>query len=245
MSARGGDEPRAGTGPIIAAGDEVLAPTLDDAALGGVGGIRRGSVGGLRRPAVACRGRVVRLLRRARRTSRGRRHDAATETESVVVSYTAGGFLGELNLLTGQRPYLTARVTESGRVLRIPRMTFRTLMSAKPDIADLIFNALTARREVLRATDAARAIRIVGSRYSAQSHGAAGVRHAFPSAARVDRPRGTNDPEVLLASMGLRPIDAPAVITPTGVLRHPTRGSSPSTSGSRSGASPVRSSISS
>ena len=40
------------------------------------------------------------------------RIDAATETESVVVSYPAGGFLGELNLLTGQRPYLTARVTE-------------------------------------------------------------------------------------------------------------------------------------
>ncbi len=224
MSARGGDEPRAGTGPIIAAGDEVLAPTLDDAALAELAefgeevSVSSGDL--LWRAGDESYDFYVVLEGRAEVVA----IDAATETESVVVSYTAGGFLGELNLLTGQRPYLTARVTESGRVLRIPRDAFRTLMSAKPDIADLIFNALTARREVLRATDAARAIRIVGSRYSAQAM----ALRAFATRSHLPHVwidlEDTNDPDVLLASMGLRPIDAPAVITPTGVLRHPTPG---------------------
>ena len=97
-------------------------------------------------------------------------------------------------------------------------------MSAKPDIADLIFNALTARRELLRTTDAARAIRIVGSRYSAQAMALRGIRHAFHLPHVWIDLESTDDPDVLLASMGLRPIDAPAVITPTAVLRHPTAG---------------------
>ena len=42
-------------------------------------------------------------------------------------------------------------------------------MSEKPDIADLIFNAFSARRERLREGDGARAIRIVGSRYSSEA----------------------------------------------------------------------------
>ena len=87
---------------------------------------------------------------------------AGTEGDTVIASYGAAGFLGELNLLTGQRPYLTARVTEPGRVLRIRRDDFRRLMSEKPDIADLIFNAFSARREILLKGDGAQAIRIVG-----------------------------------------------------------------------------------
>ena len=98
------------------------------------------------------------------------RSSAATpRPRPIIAVIPRGGFLGELSLLTGQRPYLTGRVTESGRVLRIRRDEFRRLMSAKPDIADLIFNAFSARRERLREGDGARAIRIVGSRYSSDA----------------------------------------------------------------------------
>src|SRR6516165_7336447 len=86
-----------------------------------------------------------------------------------VVSHDAGRFLGELNLLTGQRPYLTARVTEPGRVLEITQPEFRRLMSQQPALADLIFRALVARREILRSGEGARAIEIVGSRYSSEA----------------------------------------------------------------------------
>lgn len=224
MSERDIDEPQAGTGPIVAADDEVLAPRLDAAALvelaafGEEQSVTAGDI--LWRAGDASYDFYVVLEGRAEVV----RIDAAIETETVVVSYAAGGFLGELNLLTGQRPYLTARVTESGRVLRIPRDAFRHLMSAKPDIADLIFNALTARRELLRSNDAARAIRIIGSRYSpgAMALRAFAMRSHLPHA-WIDL-EDVDDPDVLLASMGLRPIDAPAVITPTAVLRTPTPG---------------------
>jgi hypothetical protein len=40
--------------------------------------------------------------------------------EEILVTHDAGRFLGELNLLTGQRVYLTARVAVAGEVVAIP-----------------------------------------------------------------------------------------------------------------------------
>ena len=45
-----------------------------------------------------------------------------------------------------------------------------------------------------------------------------------PSRTRGSTSRTTDDVDVLLADMGFRPRDTPVVITPTGVLRHPTPG---------------------
>jgi thioredoxin reductase (NADPH) len=208
--------------PIIQAGDEVAAPTLDAstlrelAAFGAEQVVTAGEV--LYRAGdesydfyVVLEGRVE-IIR------------VDTEAETVIASFTAGAFLGELSLLTGQRPYLTARVAESGRVLRIPRDDFRRLMSAKPDIADVIFDAFSARRERLREGDGARAIRIVGSRYSSDAM----ALRAFATRSHLPHTwidlEEAPDPGVLLASMGLRPSDTPAVITPTAVLRHPSPG---------------------
>jgi thioredoxin reductase (NADPH) len=47
------------------------------------------------------------------------RADATDEV--VLLPVEPGGFVGELNLLTGQRRFLTARVTRAGRVSRTPR----------------------------------------------------------------------------------------------------------------------------
>ncbi len=41
----------------------------------------------------------------------------ADEPEEIVVQHKAGAFLGELNLLTGQRVFLTARVSAAGRCM--------------------------------------------------------------------------------------------------------------------------------
>jgi thioredoxin reductase (NADPH) len=144
--------------------------------------------------------------------------------EVLIASYGPGGFLGELNLLTGQRAYLSSRVAESGRVLRVPREDFRRLMSEKPGIADVIFNAFSARRERLRAGDSAGAIRIVGSRYSSDAMAlrAFATRSHLPHE-WIDLEEAV-DPDVLLAGMGLRPRDTPAVITPTAVLRQTSPG---------------------
>ena len=146
------------------------------------------------------------------------------DVETTIASFGPGAFLGELSLLTGQRPYLTARIAEPGRVRWIPRDDFRRLMSEKPDIADVIFSAFSARRERLREGDGARAIRIVGTRYSSEAM----ALRAFATRSHLPHTwidlEDAPDPDVLLAGMGLRPADTPAVITPTAVLRKPSPG---------------------
>ena len=43
---------------------------------------------------------------------------------NVIVAYGPGGFVGELNLLTGQRRTLSCRVTEPGACWWSPRRSF-------------------------------------------------------------------------------------------------------------------------
>ncbi len=144
-------------------------------------------------------------------------------TDAVVIAaYGPGGFAGELNLLTGQRRTLSCRVTRPGRVLVIPEAEFRRLMSGRPGLAETIFSALLARREVLRSGEGAQAIRIVGSRYSPEAMSLrAFAERSHLAHAWVDV-EDAEDLDALLASMALTPQDIPAVITATEILRRPS-----------------------
>ena len=142
----------------------------------------------------------------------------------VVIHHTAGRFLGELNMLTGQRAYLSAHVTDAGRVLVIERSDFRRLMGLKPQLSDVIFRAFVARRELLRSGEGAEAVRILGSRYSPEAI----ALRAFANRSRLPHTwidlEDVDDPGVLLASIGARLGDAPVVVTPTAMLKRPTPG---------------------
>jgi thioredoxin reductase (NADPH) len=146
------------------------------------------------------------------------------DSQELVVSYSPGQFIGELGLLTGQRTYLTARSTRPGEVLVIPHDAFRTLMATRPAVSDVIFSALIGRREALRSSSAASAVRIVGSRYSPEAL----ALRTFASRNRLAHSwidlEDADDVGILLASMGLRAGDTPVVVTPSAVLRHPTPG---------------------
>jgi thioredoxin reductase (NADPH) len=140
----------------------------------------------------------------------------------VIVAYGPGGFVGELNLLTGQRRSMSCRVTQPGRVLVIAEPQFRRLMSSRPALAETIFSALLARREVLREGDGAQALRIVGSRYSPEAMRLRSfAEHAHLAHAWIDI-EDADDADALLASMGLVQEDVPAVVTATEVMRRPT-----------------------
>jgi thioredoxin reductase (NADPH) len=144
--------------------------------------------------------------------------------DALVAVHGDGRFLGELSLLTGQRPYLTARVSRPGRVLRIPIAQFRRLMSEKAELADVIFRALMARREALRVGEGARAVKVIGSRFDP----AALALRAFAGRAHLPHVwidlEDADDVDVLLASMGVRPADTPVVVTPSALLRRPSPG---------------------
>jgi thioredoxin reductase (NADPH) len=140
----------------------------------------------------------------------------------VVAEFEPGMFVGELNLLTGQRRFLTARITRAGRVLVIAEAEFRRLMSVRPALAEIIFRALVARREILRSGEGAQAIRIVGSRYSPDAMALRSfAEHSRLVHAWIDV-EDVEDVDGLLASMGLRRGDIPAVIMATETLRRPS-----------------------
>jgi thioredoxin reductase (NADPH) len=140
----------------------------------------------------------------------------------LVAAFGPGAFVGELSLLTGQRRFLNARVTQAGRVLVIAEAEFRRLMSVRPELADTVFRALVARREILREGEGAQAIRIIGSRYSPEAMSLrAFAEHSHLAHAWIDV-EDADEADVLLAGMGLGPQDIPAVITATAVLRRPS-----------------------
>ena len=73
--------------------------------------------------------------------------------DRVIARHPAGRFLGELNLLTGQRVFVSARVAEPGEVLAVPRDAFRRLIATDASLSDKILAAFLARRAILM-TDA-------------------------------------------------------------------------------------------
>ena len=144
--------------------------------------------------------------------------------ETLIARHGRGRFLGELNLLTGQRTTLAARADVDSLVVRIGSDRFRELLASDATLADLIFTAFVARREALRAGAGADTLRIIGSRFSSSSL-------ALRSFARrqrlahewtdLDDP-AIDDVDVLLAGIGVRRSDVPVVVTATATLRRPT-----------------------
>ena len=92
----------------------------------------------------------------------------AEDQDRVIARHLAGRFLGELNLLTGQRVFVSARVAEPGEVLAVPREALRRVIATNASLSDKILAAFLARRAILL-TGAFSAIRVIGSRFSPES----------------------------------------------------------------------------
>jgi len=144
--------------------------------------------------------------------------------EVIIATHGPGRFVGELNLLTGQRPYLSARVSRAGRVLSVPPEEFRRLMSTKPELSDTIFKAFMARREMLRSGLAAGAVRLIGSRFSREAL----ALRAYANRARIPHTwveiEELDDVGAYLADFDAQPEDIPVVVMSNVVLRRATPG---------------------
>jgi thioredoxin reductase (NADPH) len=142
----------------------------------------------------------------------------------VLTTHVAGGFLGEMNLLTRQKAYLSARAATAGRVLVIEGARFRRLMAEQPDLADVIFRAFEVRREVLRTGEGAEAVRIIGSRYSPDFM----ALRSYAQRTRVPHTsldlEDIDDDEVYLAGLGFRRSQTPIVMTSLGTIEQATPG---------------------
>ncbi|MBV8528192.1 MAG: FAD-dependent oxidoreductase [Candidatus Dormibacteraeota bacterium] len=144
--------------------------------------------------------------------------------ERDVVRHGPRNFAGELNLLTGARVLVSARVVEAGEVLIVPREEARRLIADYPKLSDTLLSAFLARRALLQ-TGVPYTLRVVGSRYSAD---AVAIRE-FLTRTQIPHqyldPDGDTTVESLLREFNVRPADLPVVITPRGVIRNATAGS--------------------
>ena len=67
-----------------------------------------------------------------------------------IVRHGASGFLGEMNLLSGQTVFLTAVVTEPMRYIAVDREVLRRLLFEDGSLSDLLLSAFVERRELLQ-----------------------------------------------------------------------------------------------
>jgi thioredoxin reductase (NADPH) len=139
-----------------------------------------------------------------------------------IVRHGASGFLGEMNLLSGQTVFLTAVVTEPMRYIAVEREELRRLLREDAPLSDILLSAFVQRREMLQQRQGI-GIEIVGSRSSAPT------RRLVDFAKRQRLPFTWLDPaeseEAARALEGLQPSEIPLVRLPGGAeLRDPSEG---------------------
>lgn len=146
--------------------------------------------------------------------------DLGRPDERVIGVHGARRFLGEMNLLTGEGVYLSARVSEPGEVIQVPGATLRELVTEEPGLGDLVLRAYLARRAILIGLGAGP--RVIGSRFSPDT------RRLRVFLARNRLPHGFIDLEedtsadALLRELGVEPHETPIVLRGEEMLRNPS-----------------------
>src|SRR3954452_257669 len=135
-----------------------------------------------------------------------------------------GGFLGELNLLTGQTVYVDGVVTQPMRYIAVERDELRPLLFEDGALADLLMHTFMRRREILEEREGV-GLEVIGPRSSTPT------RRLIDYARRARLPhvwRETereHDPEAEAIIADLEQDELPLVRLPGGVeLRNPSNG---------------------
>jgi thioredoxin reductase (NADPH) len=140
-----------------------------------------------------------------------------------IIRHGASGFLGEMNLLSGQTVYLTAVVTQAMRYIAVDRDQLRPLLFEDGPLGDVLLSTFMARREALQQQDVG--VEVVGPRSSEPT------RHIVDYVRRNRLPFTWHDPEhsqdpaVVALIDGIAPGELPLVRLPGGIeLRNPSSG---------------------
>jgi thioredoxin reductase (NADPH) len=139
-----------------------------------------------------------------------------------IVRHGPSGFLGEMNLLSGQTVFLTAVVTQPLHYIAVDREALRRLLFEDGSLSDLLLSAFIERRELLQRQHGI-GIEIVGPRDSAET------RRLLDFARRQRLPHSwvspEEDEEAAALLEGLGPDEVPLVRLPGGTeLRQPSNG---------------------
>jgi thioredoxin reductase (NADPH) len=141
----------------------------------------------------------------------------------VITRHGARRFLGEVSLVTRQRPYLSSRVAAGGEVVVVPADVFRSRVLTDPRLSDVVLEAFLARRAALLSS-AADTLKIIGSAYTPASM----VLREYAARNRLPHHWIDADTEsdiaALLDGLGVSASDLPIVITQRRLLKRATPG---------------------
>jgi thioredoxin reductase (NADPH) len=182
--------------PILSAAQLTALAGLGEERTAGVGDVLY-RVGDERYPFIAIREGEVAIL------------DAAG---NEIIRHGPSGFLGELNLLSGQTVFLTAVVTEPLRYIAVDRGALRDLLFEDGALSDLVLSTFIGRREALQRVQGI-GIEIVGPRSSE------------PTMRMLEFARANRLPFTWQETAPADASDPPMVRLPGGIeLQHPSRG---------------------
>src|SRR5437763_4721089 len=141
-----------------------------------------------------------------------------------LVRHGTSGFLGEMNLLTGQTVFLTAVVTQALRYIAVDRDRLRPLLFDDGPLSDLLLSTFIARREALQ--------QVKGIGFEVVGPHSSGATVRMVEFARSNRlpftwrdPERADDPAAAALVAGLDAAALPLVRLPGGVeLRGPSTG---------------------
>jgi thioredoxin reductase (NADPH) len=135
-----------------------------------------------------------------------------------LVRHGTFGFLGELNLLTGQAVYVTAVVTEQARLIAVDRDALRSLLFEDAAFGDLLLSSFTARRELLQQQERV-GVEVLGPRSSVAT------RAMVEYLRRSRLPFSWQETDSVELTGGLEEAELPLVRLPGGAeLRNPSAG---------------------
>jgi len=111
-----------------------------------------------------------------------------------IVRHGPSGFLGEVNLLSGQTVFVTAMVTKDARYIAVDRDALRELLYEDGPLSDLVLATFIGRREALQRVQGI-GLEIIGPHSSHGDDADRRTRAQQPPAVHVARFRRADDRE--------------------------------------------------
>jgi thioredoxin reductase (NADPH) len=95
--------------------------------------------------------------------------DETGDTPKTVTVHEPGYFAGDVSLITGRPAVVSGYARGETEVYAVSREALREILNAHPDLADVIFQAFVARRQLLKESGTFKGLRVIGPRSSAKT----------------------------------------------------------------------------
>jgi thioredoxin reductase (NADPH) len=137
--------------------------------------------------------------------------DQRDGVEHQIAVHEPGAFTGDVDMLTGRRALVSARVLEDAELLALAPAELRRVLTELPEVGETVLKAFLTRRTLLL-DGGFEGIKIIGSRFSPPTHALRQFmgRNAIPFTF-LDL-ESDAEAEELMRAVGLTPSDIPVVI---------------------------------